>query len=268
MLKLEDRREIAMALVNVIEEAGSLVLRDWRSAPSVRLKPDGSPVTDADLRSESHIAAALSKNWPDIPMISEECESGQNRIDAAERFFVIDPLDGTREYLAGRDEFAINIGLIEAGRPTVGVLLAPARSCLVVSFGPGQVLFRSGNGSLHPVAPGPVRTVPVVLVSRSHLDPETAAGLTRLGAHDVRPLGSSLKFALLALGEADIYPRLGRTMIWDVAAGHAVVEAAGGVVLTRDGQPLRYDIRVALDNPPFIAARSMGLARQALRAFA
>lgn len=256
-----------MALVGVIEEAGRLILRDWRSSSSVRHKTDGSPVTDADMRSESHIAAALSTNWADIPVISEESDSGRDAIETPQRFFVVDPLDGTREYLAGRDEFAINIGLIEAGCPTVGVVMAPARNCLIVSFGRGHVLWRTGAGSLEAGLPQPDRAVPIVLVSRSHLDAETTAGLTRLGAHEVRRLGSSLKFALLALGEADIYPRMGRTMIWDVAAGHAVVEAAGGAVLTRDGQPLRYDARVALDNPPFIAARSMGLARQALRAF-
>lgn len=263
MRDLREGEAIARALVPIVKAAGRIIMAAQRTA---RRKPDDSPVTEADLRSEAHILEALSRDYPEIPVISEETRSDARA--AGNRFFLIDPLDGTKEFVAGRSEFTINVALIEDGRPAVGVVFAPALDRLVLSYGPGRVLSETGAVGLRPVPCAVERDIPIVLVSRSHLDARTARALAVFGAHELRPMGSALKFALLATGDADLYVRGGPTMLWDTASGQALVEAAGGVMLTEDGHPLGYVPQQTTTNPPFVAARTADLARRALRAIA
>lgn len=262
MLAVNDRKEMALGLIPVIEEAGRITLEVRSGGMRVDSKADASPVSEADLRSQAHIAESLARLCPDIPVLSEE---GNHELEnIGPRFFLVDPLDGTKEFVSGRDDFAINIALIEDGRPTVGLLYAPARRYLYMSWGPRTAVGkRAGETDLaplpiHPVKPRP----PVVLTSRSHLDADTKAFLARLGEHTPHPMGSALKFGLVADGEADLYPRFGPTMLWDVAAGQAVVEAAGGAVLTLDGNPMRYDLTKGLRNANFLVGRTIEMAKQ------
>jgi 3'(2'), 5'-bisphosphate nucleotidase len=265
MLAANDRKDMALGFIPVIEEAGRITLEVREGGMRVDSKADDSPVSEADLRSQAHIAEGLARLCPDIPVLSEEGDHDLGQIGS--RYFLVDPLDGTKEFVSGRADFAINIALIEDGRPTVGLLYAPARKYLYLSWGPRTAVGkRTGEKDLaplpiHPVKPRP----PVVLTSRSHLDADTKAFLAKLGEHTPHPMGSALKFGLVADGEADLYPRFGPTMLWDVAAGQAVIEAAGGVVVGLDGTPLRYDPRRNLRNPSFIAARTPEAASQALR---
>jgi 3'(2'), 5'-bisphosphate nucleotidase len=235
-------------------EAGASAMQVYDSDFVVLDKADRSPVTEADLRAEAVILAGLAGLTPDTPVISEEQAAAGAAPAAAERFWLVDPLDGTREFVQRNGEFTVNIALIEAGAPTLGVVFAPALGRL---FAGAQ-----GLGAWTEDAAGRrrigCRAVPAagltVVASRSHGD---AAALDRfLAAHKVAATasaGSSLKFCLVAAGEADLYPRLGRTMEWDTAAGHAVLSAAGGRVSTLDGAALRYG-KPGLENPHFVAS--------------
>jgi 3'(2'), 5'-bisphosphate nucleotidase len=212
---------------------------------SLRRKADGSPVTAADEAAETVIWQGLEDLAPAIPIVSEE-RSAQNNPHAPpledETYFLVDPLDGTREFIAGRDEFTVNIALINAGAPILGVIAAPAADVTwrgVVGRGADRVSL-SGKGQ--PVA---IRTRtrsenPVIMVSRSHLDDRTKAYVARLSHGLPQPCGSSIKFCRIAEGAADLYPRLAPTHDWDVAAGHAIVLAAGGDVRAADGSALLY----------------------------
>jgi 3'(2'), 5'-bisphosphate nucleotidase len=266
MLAANDRKEMALGLIPVIEEAGRITLEVRAGGMRVDSKADASPVSEADLRSQAHIAEGLARLCPNIPVLSEEGSHELEHIGS--RFFLVDPLDGTKEFVSGRDDFAINIALVEDGRPTVGLLYAPARKYLYLSWGPRTAVGkRAGETDLAPLPLHPITSrAPVVLTSRSHLDADTKAFLAKLGEHTPHPMGSALKFGLVADGEADLYPRFGPTMLWDVAAGQAVVEAAGGVVLTLDGVALRYDPKRSLKNPSFIAAGSLQIAGSGLKA--
>ena len=206
---------------------------------SPRRKADGSPVTAADEAAEAVIWQGLEDLAPAIPIVSEE-RSEQSR--PHETYFLVDPLDGTREFIAGRDEFAVNIALISAGAPILGVIAAPAVDVSwrgVVGRGADRVSL-SGKGQ--PVA---IRTRtrpanPLIMVSRSHLDDRTQAYVARQSHGLPQPCGSSIKFCRIAEGAADLYPRLAPTHDWDVAAGHAIVVAAGGDVRAADGSALVY----------------------------
>lgn len=226
-----------------------------------REKPDKSPVTAADEASEAVILEGLAKFWPGIPIISEEAIGRHAPDGVGQRFFVVDPLDGTREFLAGRDEFTVNIALVDNGAPVVGVVAAPARGLIWrghVGRGAERLTLTPGAG---PDAARDCTTIhtrarpahgPRVLVSRSHLDAATAAYVDRLPLPEQIACGSAIKFCLLAEGAADLYPRLAPTSEWDVAAGHALLVAAGGDVINPDGTAIRYgrsDFRI----PAFIA---------------
>jgi 3'(2'), 5'-bisphosphate nucleotidase len=252
------------ALSALAHTAGIEVMRIYAEPVAAAVKADLSPVTEADLAAERIILEGLARLAPEIPVISEEAAS-QGRIpQAAHQFFLVDPLDGTREFISRNGEFTINIALIENGKPVAGVVYAPA----IQRMFRGAVNTGAEQARLAADAPEisanwqPIRAVAVpakalrVVASRSHRDAETDAFLA---AHDVADLvaaGSSLKFCLIAAGEADLYPRFGRTMEWDTAAGHAVLAAAGGKVTLADGQtPLHYGKRErGYDNPAFIAA--------------
>ena len=230
--------------------------------------PDGlnlTPVTDADLAAEAVILAGLARIAPDIPVISEEAAAAGAESHTGERFFLVDPLDGTREFLSRNGEFTINIALIEREEPVAGVVYAPALARMFWGErgrGAGEGEVAPGGESDAVWRPIRVRARPQtglkVVASRSHRDARTESWLETIDVGELVSAGSSLKFCLLAAGEADLYPRFGRTMEWDTAAGHAVLVAAGGRVATEDGAPLTYGKRArGFDNPGFIASGGM-----------
>jgi 3'(2'), 5'-bisphosphate nucleotidase len=236
----------------------------FHEGAEVTLKDDLSPVTRADHDAEAIILAALSRFAPDVPVVSEEA-SGAATGNLGTRFFLVDPLDGTKEFIQRRSDFTVNVALIDDGRPRFGLVYAPARSLLAVTIAEskaveaelapdkaGADLDRLAPRPLHVRSPTPAGLVAVV--SHSHLDAETEAFLAKLKIARRSSAGSSLKFLLVARGEADVYPRFGPTMEWDIAAGQAVLEAAGGTVVTADGKPFRYGkVEAGLRNPSFIA---------------
>ena len=246
------------AVSALAREAGAIVMAVYATDFSVRGKADTSPVTEADERAEAVILAGLAALTPDIPVVAEE-SAAAGRIPAiVDRFWLVDPLDGTKEFISRNGEFTVNIALIEHGLPVLGVVLAPA-------IGPQGQLYAGAIGygatvedeaGIRPIT---CRTVPeaglTVLASRSHGDAAALeAFLAGRRVASTSTAGSSLKFCLLAAGQADLYPRLGRTMEWDIAAGHAVLAAAGGQVCRADdGRPMTYG-KPDFENPHFVAA--------------
>ena len=220
---------------------------------SVRDKADASPVTAADEQAEALILDALRVLTPGTPIVSEEASAAGRTPTVADCFWLVDPLDGTKEFIHRNGEFTVNIALIEEARPVLGVVLAPALSRLFSGIsGHGATITEQDRR--RPIA---CRSVPeeglTVISSRSHGDPAALAQFLKGRAVAAsKNAGSSLKFCLLAAGEADLYPRLGRTMEWDTAAGDAVLRAAGGRVVTMNGQLLRYG-KAGFENPHFVA---------------
>jgi 3'(2'), 5'-bisphosphate nucleotidase len=239
-------------------------MRHFREAPEIEIKSDNSPVTRADRDSEAIILEALAQLAPDVKVVSEEaCDGTIGPLPV--RFFLVDPLDGTKEFIKKRSDFTVNIALIEDGAPRFGLVYAPARALLAVTTARGKAV----EAELPPNASGadlsrldqkvlharlPNKEGLTALVSLSHLDPETEAFLGKLKILERSGVGSSVKFLAIAKGEADVYPRFAPTMEWDTAAGQAVLEAAGGAVLDTNGAPLRYGkTELGLRNPSFIA---------------
>jgi 3'(2'), 5'-bisphosphate nucleotidase len=227
------------------------------SEHSVRVKTDGSPVTSADEAAEAVIADGLSRLGRSFPIVSEESSEGRTLPAKSDCYFLVDPLDGTKEFIAGRDEYTVNIALLSEGVPVLGVIAAPALGLIwrgIVGRGAERLAF-VGEKTLSPQGIHS-RSAPagelVVVVSRSHLDAPTEAYLEHLPHTRRIGSGSSLKFCRLAEGMADHYPRLGPTMDWDIAAGHAILAAAGGIVTDLGGSPLKYGTR-SLRIPSFLA---------------
>jgi 3'(2'),5'-bisphosphate nucleotidase len=252
------RARLLDGAIPLARAAGRAALAFYGAQTGARAKADGSPVTQADLASEAEILPGLARLAPDIPVVSEEAAS-EGRIPAtAGRFFLVDPLDGTREFLARNGEFTVNIALIEDGAPTLGVVLAPALDRLWIGAA-GLGAFRVGaDGARVAIATRPAPDKLVAVGSRSHGGEETTRWLERFAIERFVCAGSSLKLCLVAEGEADIYPRLGRTMEWDIAAGDAVLRAAGGRVTRIDGAPFLYGKRGRAGdddfaNPHFVA---------------
>ncbi len=254
------RDAVAADLAKIALAAGPAVMEVYVSGGIVSSKSDGSPVTLADERAEAIICERLAHVLPDTLVVAEEMTARGRQIAISDRFLLVDPLDGTKEFISRNGEFTINVALVESGRPTVGAVYAPVLNRLWFGGERAFVCDVPPGGEL----PGPsmwrriqARTAPdklVVLASRSHLDAETAAFLARLPVAERRAAGSSLKFCLVAEGLADVYPRFGPTMEWDTAAGHAVLSAAGGVVLDPSGVPLAYGkISDDLRNGSFVA---------------
>lgn len=256
---------LSRALIPVVLAAGAVEMGYYNGEIVTETKADSSPVTAADRDAETLILQALSRLAPGIPVIAEEAVAAGSVPEIGNVFFLVDPLDGTREFINKRDEFTVNIALIEDGVPTLGIVYAPALSALYLTDGPGRAV----EACVAPVLEGaqappfeltriearfPDPAALVAVASRSHSTPETESLLARYPVAARRNAGSSLKFCLLARGEADIYPRLGPTSEWDIAAGHAILAAAGGSVTKLDGAPLRYGKREArFLNPHFIA---------------
>ncbi len=239
--------------------AGEAILRIRNGEDfDIRLKGDESPVTRADLAADAIITRGLRDAFPAIPLVTEE--QADTHDTAASRFIIVDPLDGTREFIGGRGEFTVNIALVEGGISRLGVVFAPAVGRLFYTQPDGRAVEETGpHDADHPGALRPLRVrVPdnralLVVASKSHRDRATDAYIARYAVADMLPAGSSLKFCLVAAGEADFYPRLGRTMEWDTAAGHAVLAGAGGqVVRLPDHAPLVYG-KQGYENPHFAA---------------
>jgi 3'(2'), 5'-bisphosphate nucleotidase len=252
----------AAQLTRIAHEAGRLILSHYARPAGVKTKADESPVTAADEEAEALIEAALAKFAPGVPVIAEEAVAKGRVPKVGRRFFLVDPLDGTKEFLKKNGEFTVNIALIEDGRSVCGVVLAPAKARAFIG--------EAATGAFELPAPEkadldwtkikPIHARPppkdgvVALVSRTHRDSKTEEYLASYKIAEFNAAGSSLKFGLIAAGEADLYPRHGPTSEWDTAAGQAVLEAAGGSVTTLDGERLIYGkTEVAFRNPSFIA---------------
>jgi 3'(2'), 5'-bisphosphate nucleotidase len=242
--------------------AGREIMAVYASDFATRTKGDLTPVTEADEAAEKVILAELAKHDATTPVISEEAASTGRIPAVAGRFYLVDPLDGTKEFISRNGEFTVNIGLIENGEPVSGIVYAPALERLFL----GRVGAGAWQGTAGPDTPADTiawtaihtRQAPprglTVVASRSHRDARTEEWLKQCDVKDFKPAGSSLKFCLVAAGEADLYPRFGPTMEWDTAAGHAVLAAAGGTVSREDGAPLRYGKQGEhFRNPAFIA---------------
>jgi 3'(2'), 5'-bisphosphate nucleotidase len=261
---VSDSSSLLEALITASIEAGKAEIEIYAGAIKVHHKQDASPVTAADHAAEAIILEHLRRVAPRIPIIAEE-EVAAGRIPkVAAEFFLVDPLDGTKEFIAKRGDFTVNIALVRDGAPVLGVVYAPANGTLYAGDVAAGRAFRSAQkpdpshvGTREPIR---VRKPPTAgltaVASRSHSNPQTEDYLARNRVADRVSVGSSLKFCLVAAGEADLYPRLGPTMEWDTAAGHAVLAAAGGKVLTVDGAPLRYG-KPEFRNPSFIATASV-----------
>ncbi len=254
-----DRDEIARMFGQIAVNAAVPIMGFFNSAGSARHKSDGSPVTDADLASEKVILAALAAELPHIPVVSEEEASEGIVRDVGNRFILVDPLDGTREFVHRRNEFAVNIGLIDNGVAVAGAIYAPALGQLWIggtrayslSLMPGEKLGDARDSRRIATRTPPQGGLHVV-ASRSHPDRQTGEFIDRLEVEDRISAGSSLKFCLVAEGRADVYPRFGPTMEWDVAAGDAILRAAGGVMVAGGGEPFQY-AKAGFKTGPFVA---------------
>lgn len=250
-------------LTTIVSRAAAAILAIRAEALHARAKADQSPVTAADEASEAIILDEVSRLLPGVPIISEEAGVPTSAISAAADVILVDPVDGTRELVAGRDEFTVNLGLLRAGRPAFGIIAAPALG-LIWRTAPGggaqRLLLAPGAPARAATQCIPIRTRPmpksgiVAAVSRSHFDPATDAFLARLGDVTRMAEGSAIKFCHVAEGTADVYPRLAPTYPWDVAAGHAILMAAGGTITTPDRAPLTYCLEAdRMRIPGFVA---------------
>jgi 3'(2'), 5'-bisphosphate nucleotidase len=252
---------MAEQLGRIVLQAGDIVLRAYDARVPIRLKADSSPVCAADESAEAVILAALASDFPHIPVVAEEAVSRGAHPSIGETFFLVDPLDGTREFAARNGEFTVNIALIRDGAPICGVVYAPVFRMLYGGFGAEawkcQIAATGASSGMAERKPIRVRKAGGdldALVSRSSLDAQTSDLLARLPMRRKTPFGSSIKFCMIADGEADLYPRLGPTMEWDTAAGDAILRAAGGAALDLKGEPLRYgDAAGGFHNPFFVA---------------
>ena len=253
-----DYASIVATIRRLALEAGAAILKVYGQEDfAVRAKSDASPVTEADELADAIISRGLAAAFPEIPIVTEEQQASHGL--RAPVFFLVDPLDGTKEFVQRRGDFTVNIALIENGVPTRGVVYAPAKGRLFYTDAAGHSQEEAGPhgdepGALTPLTVAtPDSAALVVVASKSHRDQATDDYIARYRVADFRSAGSSLKFCLVAAGEADLYPRLGRTMEWDTAAGQAVLLGAGGRVVCFDGHaPLAYG-KDGFENPHFIA---------------
>ncbi|MGM0927703.1 MAG: 3'(2'),5'-bisphosphate nucleotidase CysQ [Pseudomonadota bacterium] len=243
----------------IAKQAGDAIMAIYALDFSIEEKEDKSPLTEADKAAHEVIVAGLNALPEGIPVLSEEDAEGFAGADANGRYWLVDPLDGTKEFIKRNGEFTVNIALIENGKPVLGVVVAPA---LEVSYlaaqGVGAFKVEWGKDKIGERQPIRAAGKPAegatwrVVGSRSHPSPDLAEWLEKLGSHDMVPMGSSLKLCLVAEGQADVYPRLGPTCLWDTGAAHAVVEQAGGRVETLEGKALSYATPSEKLNPYFV----------------
>ena len=251
---------LAKSLVKLALTAGHEIMSIYATEFSTQTKNDLSPVTEADEVAERIILAGLARLDPETPVISEEAASAGRIPQVSNRFYLIDPLDGTKEFVSRNGEFTVNIARVENGIPVMGVVYAPAiKRIFWGDMAEGAAEGKVDTDDRVAWKQLRVRSCPVegatVVASRSHRDAATDDFLKTIKVAKLVSAGSSLKFCLIAAGEADLYPRFGRTMEWDTAAGHAILLAAGGKVLNSEGFPLNYGKRErGFDNPGFIAS--------------
>jgi 3'(2'), 5'-bisphosphate nucleotidase len=245
--------ELQQAIAAIARQAGTLIMQIYAAPFDVLLKSDASPVTLADEQAEALITPALQALLPGVPVVAEEAASRGHAPEGGDRFWLVDPLDGTREFVSRNGEFTVNIGLIEHGAPVLGVVFVPVVDKLYLGHvGHGAWLEEAGQRRKIACRSSPAGGA-TLACSRSHGDESALTAWLQGRAVAARiTAGSSLKFGLIASGQADLYPRFGRTMEWDTAAGHAVVLAAGGQVRDLAGQPLRYG-KPGFENPSFVA---------------
>ena len=264
-MEAEECRRLLDALLPAVLAAGRIEMRHFAAGVAVATKADTTPVTIADHEAEEVLIAGLRTAAPGVPVIAEEAVAAGRVPPIGDAFFLVDPLDGTRAFINRSPEFTVNIGLIERGQPVFGVIYAPALQLLFATIAPGRAV----EASIAPEAEGfalkglhlkPLATrepdpkALIAFASRSHASETTEAFLKRLPIAEKRKASSSLKFCLIARGEADLYARLGQTNEWDTAAGQAILAAAGGSVTTIDGEPLVYGKSGAgFANPQFVA---------------
>jgi 3'(2'), 5'-bisphosphate nucleotidase len=246
-------RDHCEAVIAIAQQAAAAIMAVYAQPFDVERKADNTPLTRADMAAHHVITTGLQKLTPSWPVLSEEaCDIAWPVRAQWPVYWLVDPLDGTREFVKRNGEFTVNIALIAQNQPVFGVVLAPATDTLWYATH-GAAFRRDGKGetSLHTQRPAnsPLR----VAASRSHRDARTEALLQRIGAPEVVALGSSLKFCRIAEGTLDVYPRFGTTSEWDTAAAQCILEAAGGVLLAPDGHPFRYNLRETLLNGDFIA---------------
>ena len=249
-----DLKSLVEPVVALAEDAGRAILKVYSTDFEVQEKDDESPLTQADLASHRWIDAGLRALTPDLPIISEE--SGLPDFDERggwRRYWIVDPLDGTKEFVNRNGEFTVNIALIEEGQPVLGVVHVPVLDKTYVGCkGIGAQRREAGKEPVSIRVTGKSGKPLRVVGSRSHRGASLDAFLERVGEHDMVPMGSSLKFCVVAEGGADLYPRLGPTSEWDTAAAQAVVEQAGGAVVTLDGKPMKYNEKAQILNPHFL----------------
>ncbi len=254
-----DLERLAEVLRRLALEAGAAIMRVYEGPDfEVRAKSDASPVTEADEAADALISAALAEAFPGVPIVTEE--QAASHAQRVSTFLIVDPLDGTKEFVQRRGDFTVNIAYVKDGVPLRGVVYAPARKRLFYTLADGRAV--EETGALDPDSAGPTRPIAVsvpdnralmVVASKSHRDQATDDYIAGYAVRDMTSAGSSLKFCLVATGEADLYPRLGRTMEWDTAAGDAVLRGAGGLVVRFDDHtPLAYG-KPGFENPFFIA---------------
>lgn len=240
-------------------EAGDIIMDIYNADDfEVKSKSDASPVTEADEAADAHISAGLRAAFPDVVLITEEQADSHSL--SASTFLIVDPLDGTKEFIHRRGDFTVNIAYVEDGVPTRGVVYAPAKGRLFYTTADGAsveevgALEKDAVGTLVPISvSSPDNTALMVVASKSHRDQATDDYINKYAVNDMKSAGSSLKFCLIATGEADIYPRVGRTMEWDTAAGHAVLNGAGGKVVRFDDHSVLSYGKADFANPFFIA---------------
>ena len=246
-------------VVALARAAGREILCLYDGDVAVWRKADDSPLTAADLAAHRHLMTGLDRLTPGLPRLSEEASD----IPYAERrkwtrFWLLDPLDGTREFVQRNGEFTINIALIDDGRPVLGVVHAPALDTTYFAAAGAGAWKQTGSADAIALRTLPTRQPPRLLTSRSHRSAELETLMSRLPPHEILRIGSALKFCLVAEGGADLYPRLGPTAEWDTAAGQCIVEQAGGLVTDTAGSPLRYNTKESLINPHFFVAGETG----------
>jgi len=240
-------------LVDISRRAGFEILKWYGDDMEITQKADDSPLTNADLASHKLITAELAKHWPDIPVLSEEsADIPWNTRKAWQQYWLVDPLDGTKEFINRNGEFTVNIALISEHEPVLGVVYVPVTGISYFgASGHGAWRQKDTEAAEHIEVRQPAAEPAVIVGSRSHANPELVNQLNALGPFELTSMGSSLKFCRVAEGLADFYPRLGPTCEWDTAAAQAVVEAAGGQVVIMDGSPLAYNSKEAYLNPHF-----------------